>query len=321
MLCRRIYLRNKFVILRYHRVAEGDDPLDLNVSARRFRAQMRFVQRCFRLVSLDEVADELGGPARNRPCGVAVTFDDGYKGDLSALGSEIPATIFVAPALIDDNRLVWWETLVAIAREQEGRAGSPSHGRRGTGIPACPAEQCGLTHPERTRELVHELRQMPAEKRAERLRAIAASAGAAPDAVDRNDVLLSWPELKSLIDDAGVTVGSHTLTHHPVPQKPDPAFRDELRRSKEEIRARLGVDARHFAYPAGSAMRASSPVREALLEEGCRTASTTRSGINSRAGDPFELRRIGISGEPLPIFIAKVSGVFELIKTAVGRRA
>ena len=37
------------------------------------------------------------------------------------------------------------------------------------------------------------------------------------------------------------------------------------------------------------------------------------------ASDPSVLRRIGISGELLPIFTAKVSGVFELIKTVVGR--
>src|SRR5689334_20146088 len=64
-------------ILYYHRVNDDNDPFSPAISTALFEAEMRFLRRCHRVVSLDELMRRLSeGPAD--PV-LAITFDDGYQ--------------------------------------------------------------------------------------------------------------------------------------------------------------------------------------------------------------------------------------------------
>jgi hypothetical protein len=69
----------KFVILCYHRVGTGGVPLYSELPTEVFDAQMRYLQKHRRLLTLEEVCRGLEDPA-SVPSGVAITFDDGYRG-------------------------------------------------------------------------------------------------------------------------------------------------------------------------------------------------------------------------------------------------
>src|SRR5208283_769306 len=68
----------KFAILCYHRIGTGGIPLFSELPPEVFEAQMRFLQRYYRVVSLDEICEQMERPTRNGHA-VAVTFDDGYR--------------------------------------------------------------------------------------------------------------------------------------------------------------------------------------------------------------------------------------------------
>jgi peptidoglycan/xylan/chitin deacetylase (PgdA/CDA1 family) len=100
--------RERSVVLGYHGVADsrvGDDLALLQVSPRRFRAQLELMLAAgFRFVTLAELAARAeGGPPE--PGLAAITFDDGMRNNrtvalpiLSELG--IPATVYVTVSLI-----------------------------------------------------------------------------------------------------------------------------------------------------------------------------------------------------------------------------
>lgn len=62
---------------------------------------------------------------------------------------------------------------------------------------------------------------------------------------------VSWAGLRDAIDTGLVTIGSHTHTHALLDRQPPDRIEDELDRSIGVIGERLGVVARHLAYPKG----------------------------------------------------------------------
>jgi peptidoglycan/xylan/chitin deacetylase (PgdA/CDA1 family) len=94
-------------ILIYHRVGAGNGgQMDLSPAA--FDAQLDWLNRHHRILTLDEALVELRGPASRGP-GVVLTFDDGTTDwvdhALPALERHgVPATFYVATSFIDEDR-------------------------------------------------------------------------------------------------------------------------------------------------------------------------------------------------------------------------
>ena len=97
--------------------------------------------------------------------------------------------------------------------------------------------------------------------------------------------LLSWDELERLRD-AGWEIGSHAHAHLRKPSYED------LVRSRETLRDKLGVEATALAYPYGAY---DSETIDAARRAGFRCAATVKSGLASRE-TPFQLRRVILSG-------------------------
>src|SRR5262245_66023015 len=68
---------------------------------------------------------------------------------------------------------------------------------------------------------------------------------------ERRFGLMDWRDLSQL-DQSLITIGSHTHTHADLPQLDDERLESELAESKAALRAKLGYDVRHFAYPNGN---------------------------------------------------------------------
>lgn len=101
-------LRPGIRILMYHRVARLPRSDQLTVSPERFEEQMALLARSRRVVSLAEVVRLLHGRERVADA-VAVTFDDGYRDNLTLAlpileKYRVPATIFVTTDFCDGVR-------------------------------------------------------------------------------------------------------------------------------------------------------------------------------------------------------------------------
>ena len=108
--------RSRTLVLAYHNVvphgetAVGD--LSLHISQRQFAAHMDVLQRYADVVTLDSA---LSAPPRGHRPRVAITFDDGYRGAITAgidelVRRKLPATIFVVPAFAC-GRTFWWDAV------------------------------------------------------------------------------------------------------------------------------------------------------------------------------------------------------------------
>jgi peptidoglycan/xylan/chitin deacetylase (PgdA/CDA1 family) len=91
---------------------------------------------------------------------------------------------------------------------------------------------------------------------------------------------------------AGWELASHTLTHPDLTSLDERELTREVARSRAMLRSRFGVPVDFFCYPAG---RYDSRVIRAVRRAGYLGATTTVEGL-ARRGEPYELRRVRVSG-------------------------
>jgi peptidoglycan/xylan/chitin deacetylase (PgdA/CDA1 family) len=132
----------------------------------------------------------------------------------------------------------------------------------------------------------------------------------------------SWSALADALSTGLVTIGSHTHTHALLDRLPAAAVAGELDRSIGLIGERLGVDARHFAYPKALA---GSPAADRAVR--ARFASAALAGTRANPygrTDPHRLARSPVQVEDgLAYFARKAAGGMRLedeLRRVAGRR-
>lgn len=279
----------RFQILVYHRVLPNEDPFAMSpVSVSAFDGQMALLRKCFRVVSLDQLLEELdaGGP---KPGTVCVTFDDGYRDNhdhaLPILKKHgIPATIYLATGLIGTGESSWYDKVLAVFRDT--RAAALEYAP--AGIPAAPLSavrhRMAAAH-----RLLEWLKGFSPADRDAHISAVAGilecDIGAAPRA------MLDWDQVRSM-HAQGVCFGAHTV-NHPILSRIAPEEMDaEIAGSKAAIENALQSPVRHFAYPNGRRGDYNATTIGLLKQKGFVSAVTTNAGVNGPGQDRFEwLRR------------------------------
>jgi len=112
--------------------------------------------------------------------------------------------------------------------------------------------------------------------------------------IDPGAFYLSETRLRSL-DEAGMLLGAHSVTHPVLSRLPEAAQRAEIRGSFDRLEAVVGpLDRRLFAYPYGGPATFDETTTELLRAAACDAAFTTVSGSVRRddlVSRPLELPR------------------------------
>lgn len=131
---------------------------------------------------------------------------------------------------------------------------------------------------------------------------------------------ITWEMLEALRDDPFVEIGGHTVTHARISALSEDEARAELAGCRARIGERLGLDARHFAFPYGRAADAGPRDFRLAQQAGWSSAATTRKGI-FRGGDRFSLPRNTLNGAARNLAMAQahLMGLTGLAASALGR--
>jgi peptidoglycan/xylan/chitin deacetylase (PgdA/CDA1 family) len=209
-----------------------------------FVAQMRYLRRNFRIVSLDRIVKNLaGGSSESNE--VALTFDDGLRNNatvaypiLKHLG--IPATFFVCPGLITAGKWLW-------THETRCRLRSLS----ADSLPSLAGQlSCGVTTVEGIVEWMKTLGLSDRQADEEKIKL--ATLDFQPTPADREAFdVMDWNTLLSL-DPELITVGSHTMTHPILPALDEESINYEIVESRRQLEQKLGRPINYFCYPNGS---------------------------------------------------------------------
>jgi len=123
---------------------------------------------------------------------------------------------------------------------------------------------------------------------------------------------MSWPQVARLAA-AGHEIGGHTVEHADLGAISLSDTESELRRSRDELLARIGVAPIHFAVPFGRsfpALEAAAGIAQGL---GYKSMSLCRGGIVPSLADPMKLERWPISPN---LYLSPYGWVVDVIRAA-----
>lgn len=105
--------------------------------------------------------------------------------------------------------------------------------------------------------------------------------------------MADWTQLKEMAG-GGITIGSHTVRHPHLGDINPEEVKTEIVDSKMILEKELNRPVEVFCYPYGSYNETTAAL---VKESGFRAAVTTSQGLGRFDREPFELKRIRISGD------------------------
>lgn len=298
--------RGRRLILCYHRVIPPGGAEDSfhspvhSVSLATLRAQMTWLQEFCHFCRLDEiVASAADGDPRWR---VAVTFDDGYRDNLThafPLLAEmgIPATWFVTTGFVaDPARLPWWDLATCIAGLREGRISVPLSAAGGPEALdlARLADRNRLIAALTADGRAHAKRDAPPPVAAQVEAALAQRGQLPANAFVRPDGITAAAR-RPLLE-----IAPHSVTHPEMARLPAAAQRREIVDSRAQLMDWGASPSDWFAYPFGAKDSYDDTTVAILRDLGLRGAVTTRRAALGDDSDPYRLPRISVDARWSP---------------------
>lgn len=249
------------------------------------------------IVSLDELHRRLTERDFRTPF-VCFTLDDGYADNYAHAfpifrRNDAPFALYVCTGLMEGCADLWWRKLEQIVL-REDRVEVTLNGAR------------TVFEARSTRQKYHAfntiywaLRGMPQQLQLETRLALGERYQESRTAVGPASAPLSWDMLLEMRNSGLMTVGAHTVNHHALSKLTPDAVRREVDESRDVLAARTGETPRHFAYPYGDALSASSREFAVSQELGLATAVTTRKGVlfPEHAQHQHALPRVSLNGD------------------------
>lgn len=304
---------SRLTVLAYHRIAGSDGGTTLfrpNISASPagFREQMEFVKQTFDPLPLGTLTGWLRGEGDLPRRPLVVTFDDGYRDNLTAalpvlrdLG--IPAAVFLATDHIGSAQPLSWDLMAyAFGRTGRDRADLPLLGPVSLGA----EDREGVTQ-----RFVEAAKELAEAERPALFREVLEVLDVEGNDEAFEGLYLTWEDVRKMTAE-GIDFAAHTRTHPILTRIPEEQARAEAGGSKKRIEEETGRKVDSFAYPNGLPGDFSGRLMEILREEGFETAFTLVPGpqsLDSVRREPMAIRRILVSHkDTLPRFVAKILG-------------
>lgn len=311
--------RQDLVALSYHGVLEGNRrAADRNiygttVSTHEFEGHLAFLKRHFHPVRASEAEEWAHGERELPPNAVLVTFDDGFRNNLThaaplLMRYGVPAILFVATGYLGTRRILWPQELYEIAvrwpREEIPHPG-------GTTVFSLAGARRA-----RARQLCEQAKRMPMSTVSAYLDALRQETPLPEDVAD-SDVyaFLTWEQARQWTS-LGFDIGSHTVSHWILTGCREQELRRELEDSKRDIERRLGVACTSFCYPNGGPKDWSAEAAAAVRAAGYRAAYTLADRVQSKKRvNAYAIDRVEVPGHvgQAP-FRARVSGSVEALR-------
>ena len=320
--------RDRLLVLCYHGVVSGSradarEGYENTVSIDEFARHLEWLGRHYRFVDLAAALECLERRDSGRPP-VLITFDDGYRNNLSLAAPILrrigaPAVFFLSTAYVGTSRLLWpLEMEVRLEQSPGVEIFTPTLPQTPIRIPGDRELRASLA-----RRLRLELKALPNQERLGYLEHLKTLTNLDPSKVDRElHDFMSWDEARELAA-LGFDIASHTCEHPILSRLSEDELRFELLESKARIEAELGRPVTALAYPNGGisdyspaviAMAKACGYSAAFAVDGTFQKTIAAQGAMSR----YALSRIIVEGHlPETHFHFLASGARNLLRKFV----
>lgn len=275
------------LVLTYHRIADGRDPLQQCVSPERFAAQLDALGHVAEIVPLGEL--ERAASTRR----VALTFDDGYRDNateaaplLRAAGAS--ATFFVPARILRDPAEFWWDRLEHAHLDEPPAVPSVLVVIAGTEVRVDVRDAAGVYRSLKT--LNRRLRSLPPSTIEGVVGQVEAQLGTGRGSCAAH-ALLSADDIAALGADPLFEIGAHGTTHTMLTALPSDEQRDEVVAAKTALEQAAGSTVTSFSYPYGTPESFDATTVGLVEQAGYERACRNTGGAADVARERYRLAR------------------------------
>ena len=242
----RVANRSKVLILTYHRFSADD--AEYKTSAQAFAHHLDYLTEHYRILPLGQVADCMATGKTLPQSVAAITIDDGYQDFYDVaypllLKYRVPATLFVATDFIDRKGWLWTDKMRYITAHTATAELDVIVGGR--------TVRASLTTPTTRRQAADKitalLKTLPNDQKEESLKQMAAMLGVVLPALPPTQYgAITWAQAREM-DNEGIEIASHTVTHPILPNTSDAQLRYEVSVSRARLEEEqwCGVDQKY----------------------------------------------------------------------------
>lgn len=300
--------RGKAAIFTYHRVlplsevnVHNSPNRGLIVTVERFEEQICHLSEKYRVISMDELPNHLTDSSE---FAVVVTFDDGYKDNLTyALPVlkkyRVPATIYIPTRFPDGNCQMWWYELEELCNQFNSILFT-LHAKDYFFRTQDTAQKNYCFRK------IHKIMQSLPENEQNDLMSIIRQGRMQ---INYKDLCLTWEEIQKFDRESLITIGAHTHSHVNMKQLSIDEVGKEILTNKLLLEEKLGHTIEHFAYPYGTSNEAGIREYSAVATYGFKTAVTNRCDSLKSISQMFCLPRYSVLERDNPFILdIKLSG-------------
>jgi len=318
-LLKRFRLKNKAVVLMYHRIlpnldrAKSFSQSTIMVDPIRFERQIAFLTKHFSLVDVGTFARHFceSIPFASATC--LITFDDAWQDNYQYAFPILqkyraPALIFVPINYIETGKLFWQESMghgfYQLLQTTNPNSAAFLHQQ---GLKHC----FNLSEQEKIHCIIEKVRAckpLPYEEIDNIIRQQKTILGESID-YGQVDTYLDWAHMQQM-QNGGIAFGSHACSHRVLTRLSTQEVTRELSESKQKISSALGVAPIAIAYPNGDN---NDEVRKVAASTGYQIGFGTEYGLVSHNDNRFNVKRINMNDRTVssnPLLLMAILGLF-----------
>jgi peptidoglycan/xylan/chitin deacetylase (PgdA/CDA1 family) len=298
-------------------------PLKPRLSRNELEQYLKILSKHYRFVSLLDAVEMLQGHKPVQPYSLVLTFDDGYRNNLTHALPILrrygaPATFFIPTGFVDNPRPFCSDRLDYVVQNssvdgRELRVGDISVRLDGSSRTALRESFRRLRRSAKALRLSHSEYLQKMEELAVDLENESGWSLEDIQADDDWSAIVTWDQLEKIGND-DVTIGSHTVDHIRLGLVDAEIARDQLVRSKRDIEFHSGRPCLSLCYPNGNFTQETISLAK---EAGYVCGTTTTEGLNRVGDDMMKLRRINMpTGAGCSDLLARTCGLSQTFSRA-----
>lgn len=311
--------RKKITVLMLHGVMSVNTkslwvPLRPQVSPQELERTLEILSECYQFITIDECISMLNGEIPLVDHGMLITFDDGYYNTIK-YGLPICEKFGVKPVFflttghLDSGLPFWFDRLDYALQQNMGEVIKFEFNGVIYSFNATSRTTLKASYSEfRDKCKIAFTDDIAMNKLFESLaKSLESRSGMSLSDICREDdwsSITSWQQLKKIVREQRLSIGSHTVDHWRVDNLPEDKVLWQLLGSKNRIEEELSVECNYFCYPNGNYNKLAIKL---LKDSGYKAAFSTDAGLCSIKDNVMTLKRFNF-----PINKTKSEIIFNL---------
>ena len=296
----RFFNRNKLLVITYHGISQSrfNPPFWTQLPEETFLEQIKYLNAHYNIISLNELTSCLENGANLPQRAALITFDDGLRNNYTVafpilVKFGISAAIFLTMDFVGTEHIFWFDELYLLLKQA-------SHEKIPVSNIGGIFSSLGVTQnfTDTYNYVVEQMKRITDQQRLAVLKSLRERIPLDQNCIPEDFKMLDWEQIMEMERTGLIDFGVHTANHRILAGLSEDDFNKEIAEPKERLSKKFNRKVASFCYPNGRPGLDYSDVHiQFLCSCGYICAFTTKSVLNAKGMDPYQIGRISVGND------------------------